>query len=96
MATATKKTAAKSATKKPAAKTATKPATKKPAAKTATKPAAKKSATKTTAKPVAKKPVEKVAPKKQEKDIYNTEVSVLLACAVGALMLLLAYLIIIK
>ena len=61
---ASKKTASKTAAKKPAAKkTATKTAAKKPAAKAAAKPAAKKApAAKPAAKPVAKAEEKKAAP----------------------------------
>ena len=59
--------------------------------KTTAKPAAKKTTTvkKTVSRPAAKK-VEKV----EERTIYNTNVSILLAMAVESLILLLGYLII--
>jgi len=62
------------------------------ATKKTTKPAAKKStAKKTTA---AKTTTVKRAPKKEEHTIYNTNVSIILAMAIEALILLLGYLII--
>lgn len=83
---ATKKATTKTAAKKPAAKKA-------PAKTVAKKPAAKKAPVKT----VAKKPatvVQKPVAKKSISDIYNTNVSILLAMAIEALILLLGYLII--
>lgn len=90
MATA-KKTTTKSAAKKPASKATTKSTAKKPVAKKTTKPAAKKVAS----KPVTEKKVEtRVEKKKSMPDIYNTNVSILLAMAIEAMILLLGYLII--
>ena len=84
---ATKKSTAKKTT---TTKSATKPAAKKTTAKKATKPATKKTTT----------VVEKVAPKtsnsKKPIDIYNTNVSILLAMSIEALILLLAYEIIVS
>lgn len=82
--TSTKKSTTKAAPKKTTAKAAPKKTT-----------AAKK--TTTTAKkaaPKAVKPVEKAAPKKQKNDIYNSNVSILLAMAVEAVILLIAYLVV--
>lgn len=76
---------------------------KKTTTKSAAKPVAKKTTAKKVAKPATKKSttvVEKVAPKtsnsKKPIDIYNTNVSVLLAMAIEALILLLAYEIIVS
>ena len=80
---ATKKTTTKSTAKKTTAKPAAKKAT--------TKTVAKKPATKAPAKNVAAKPAAK---KKNMADIYNTNVSILLAMAIEAMILLLGYLII--
>lgn len=90
------------ATKKATTKSTAKPAAKKTTTKSAAKPAVKKTTAKKTTKPAAKKStttVEKVVsssttPKKKNTDIYNTNVSVLLAMAIEALILLLGYLII--
>ena len=72
-------------------------ATKKsPAKKTATKGATKAPAKKTVNKTVKKAPVKKVVKEVQPSNIYNTNVSILLAMAVEALILLLGYLIIIN
>ena len=81
---ATKKATTKTAAKKPAAKkVAKKPAAKAPAKKAA---AVKPAPVASVSKPVAKK--------KNMADIYNTNVSILLAMAVEAMILLLGYLII--
>lgn len=84
---ATKKSTAKKTT---TTKSAAKPVAKKTTAKKATKPVTKKTTT----------VVEKVAPKtsnsKKSIDIYNTNVSILLAMAIEALILLLAYEIIVS
>ena len=86
---ATKKATTKTAAKKPAAKKA-------PAKKVAKKPAAKAPAKKAAAvKPTPVASVSKpVAKKKSMADIYNTNVSILLAMAIEAMILLLGYLII--
>ena len=86
---ATKKATTKTAAKKPAAKKA-------PAKKVAKKPAAKAPAKKAAAvKPAPVASVSKpVAKKKNMTDIYNTNVSILLAMAIEAMILLLGYLII--
>ena len=61
----------------------------------ATKKTTKSTAKKTTVKRTTSKPVAKKAPTKTvEHNVYNTHVSVLLAMAVEALILLLGYLII--
>lgn len=85
--TATKKTTAKTAAKKPTAKKApAKTVSKKPAAASTAKKAVANKSTTAVQKPVAKK--------KSMADIYNTNVSILLAMAIEAMILLLGYLII--
>lgn len=85
---ATKKATTKTAAKKPAAKKA-------PAKKVVKKPAAKAPAKKAAVKPAPVASVSKpVAKKKSMADIYNTNVSILLAMAIEAMILLLGYLII--
>lgn len=86
------------ATKKATTKSTAKPAAKKTTTKSAAKPAVKKTTAKKVAKSATKKSttvVEQAAPKKSSAkktvDIYNTNVSVLLAMAIEALILLLAY-----
>lgn len=64
---------------------------KKTTTKKTTKPAAKKT---TTAKKTVSKPAVRRVEKVEEKTIYNTNVSILLAMAVESLILLLGYLII--
>ncbi len=67
---------------------ATKKVTKKPAAKKTTKPAAKKVAAKPAVKKVAAKPVAK------QKELKDCEISVVVAMAVEAVILLVGYLVI--
>lgn len=86
---ATKKAPAKATAKKTTTKSAAKPVAKKTTAKKVVKPAQKKSNT------MVKKAEPKTSnSKKKTFDIYNTNVSILLAMAVEALILLLGYLII--